>query len=112
MRLGTLPGYTKTMHAFTKNQMNHFVQKRASMSEQSSPHMAASRAMLPQKLAVDLTQLKLDEEPQGLANSPEVPGKQPDNFAARARRRRSLTDPVPRDHAAIAQKDFAVALVK
>ncbi|KAK6442709.1 hypothetical protein LTR95_001068 [Oleoguttula sp. CCFEE 5521] len=110
MNIGTIPGYAKTMHQFTQNQMNLCGDSRSSRSEASSPYAGARNAVMPQKLITEMTQLRLDEGPRGPANTPTLPQRASEIslLAAGTQRSRSLTEPVPRDFALSSIRDFAL----
>nr|OQO17066.1 hypothetical protein B0A51_15998 [Rachicladosporium sp. CCFEE 5018] len=110
MKVGTIPGYAKTMHQFTQNQMNLCGDSRSSRSEASSPHAGAATAVVPQRLISEMTRLRLDEGPSGPANTPTLPQRPSEIslLAAGTQRSRSLTEPVPRDFATSSIKDFAL----
>ena len=107
---GTIPQYTRTMHAFTLNQLSHHHQK--SKSETSSPHVGTRHALLPSKLCLELSKLSLDELPHGPSNTPEGDHGKPDEGIIEGidfgkLRRRSLTEPSLRDFAVVKARDFA-----
>lgn len=66
---GTLPSYSKTMHAFTLNQLNHY--QRFSKSAASSPRAETSHVQLPTKLDEELVDLSRDELPRAPSNTPD-----------------------------------------
>lgn len=109
---GTLPSYTRTMHTFTLNQLNH--QKIMTKSTTNSPQLAVPggrNIMFPRRLCAALGKLSLDELPHNPSNTPEQGGQLPRRYAeAQRMRKRSLTEPVPRNFAVsrVARKDFAV----
>ena len=108
-----LPSYSKTMHAFTLNQLNS--SRRSSRSETSSPHIGAKGAVvLPSKVRGKLTKLDLDELPHGPVNTPEQTPREGDvqGIDFRKLKRRSITEPVvTRDFAAVKCRDFAESFV-
>jgi hypothetical protein len=112
MKTGTIPGHTKTMQAYTGNQMDHFVERSASKSEQASPRRATDQAMMAAKVIAGLSRLNLGEGPRGPANTPNFSKNQLHNFESGAHRKRGLTDPVLRVFANTSTRDFAVNPVK
>ena len=110
---GTLPSYTRTMHAFTLNQLNH--QRTVTKSATNSPQLAATGSrniILPRRICAELGKLSPDELPHNPSNTPEQGGQLARRSAEAQRlRKRSLTEPVPRDFAvaSVARKDFAMA---
>lgn len=127
----TLPSYTKTMHAFTLNQLDHtFDDDRrgrtttATRSAMQGPHflgaatakpretVAMAResraATLPHKVCADLSNLSLDETLTKPADSSgrhgEVPAEVVLGIDMSKLRKPSLTDPIPRDYAVGAQQ--------
>ena len=109
----TLPSYTKTMHAFTLNQLNY--SRRSSRSETSSPHIGVKGAVvLPSKVRGELTKLNLGELPHGPVNTPEQTPRESDvqGIDFRKLKKRSVTEPVvTRDFAAVKCRDFAESFV-
>lgn len=102
---GTLPSYTRTMHAFTLNQMKHH--ETAIKSATNSPQLGARNrhAMLPLKVCSELGKLSLDELPHNPSNTP-VYGHRIN--PVRMQKRRSVTEPMPRDFAmSVQSRDFA-----
>lgn len=101
---GTLPAYTKTMRAFTMNQLSHY--RQTCKSETNSPQLGPKQPALPSKVGKELTKLSLNEVPALPVNTPErdiEEDKIEDVLHADypAGRRRSLTEPT-------AVRDFAV----
>lgn len=111
--VGTLPSYTRTMHAFTLNQLNHTENTQGTTkSLSSSPQAGAAKtAFLQNRLATELNRMTLDEEPHGPVNTPEIPRAMPNELAValplQPSRRRSVTEPVPREFMASKAIDFA-----
>lgn len=92
----TLPGYTKTMYAFTLNQLGHH--QTASRSEMSSPQLGVGgrQMLLPMRVCSGLSKLSLDE-PLAPVNTPEVGHSDVEVLGKESQvmRRRSLTEPLP-----------------
>ncbi|KAK3075105.1 hypothetical protein LTR53_001859 [Teratosphaeriaceae sp. CCFEE 6253] len=104
--VSTLPSYTRTMHAFTLNQLG--LLDNVTKSANSSPRLSVGSkpASMPRYVCVDVGRLSLDEVPNP-ANTPEVGHRR---LEGRWVRKRSVTEPVPREFAAnVARKDFALA---
>lgn len=96
------------MHAFTLNQLNHMENTFAfTRSETSSPHVSAKMIAMPQGLG----RMTLEEEPAGPLNTPEASQQAvaPINDLAVAgqHRKRSVTEPVPKEYMAPKAVDFA-----
>lgn len=113
--VATLPSYTRTMHAFALNQLNHMENTfgTTTRSESSSPHVGAKMTSMP-RVTQELSRMTLEEEPAGPLNTPEVPQRTPINDLAvtvpvlmQAQRKRSVTEPVPREYMAPKAIDFA-----
>ena len=112
--VATLPSYTRTMHVFTLNQLNHMENSfGTTKSETSSPHIGAKMTALP-RVSAELGRMTLEEEPQGTLNTPEAPLRAPINDLAvaipvptQAQRKRSVTEPAPREYMAPKAIDVA-----
>ena len=104
---GTVPSYKKAMHAFTLNQFTHH--QRISKSETSSPYIGHKQAILPSKLHGELSRWSVDEMPHGPSNTPEHGhrGHDVQGIDFRKLKRRSITEPIARDHTAVSRRDFA-----
>lgn len=99
------------MHAFTLNQLNHMENTFASTkSETSSPHVGGKLTAMP-KVSQELSRMTLEEEPAGPLNTPEASQRAPINDLAvttslQQQRKRSVTEPVPREYMAPKAVDF------
>lgn len=106
---GTLPSYTRTMRAFTLNQLHgHNVQQEAK-SEAPSPQLGVDgrQLFLPFKICSELSKLGLDDVPRNPSNTPEIGSKDTQRVDVRMQKRRSVTEPIPRDFAAsVKARDF------
>lgn len=102
---GTIPSYTRTMHAHTLNQL--IIHRRSSKSETSSP-VGEHHALIPQKLSHELTRLRLDEEVPAPYNTPEVKVEvQNDTVYGSTMRKRSVTMPIVVTTGLLKARDFA-----
>ena len=101
----TLPSYTKTMRAFTLNQL---VRHRRSNSESSSRRGSTqAEVILPSKLRMEVEKLSMDDVPHAPSNTPEgqhdVQG-----LDFRKVKRRSVTEPIlEHELNGIKRRDFA-----
>ncbi|EMC92771.1 hypothetical protein BAUCODRAFT_125747 [Baudoinia panamericana UAMH 10762] len=105
---GTLPSYTKTMHAFTLNQLNHHRVTTTTKSLTASPWLGSEsrQSALPSNVCLCLSKLSLGEVPRGPSNTPEHGLK---SFEGLMVNRRSVTEPAPRGFAVVVQtRDFAL----
>ncbi|GIZ37641.1 hypothetical protein CKM354_000108300 [Cercospora kikuchii] len=96
---GTIPGYQRIMHAHTMVQLEAM---KTARSEAGSPVLAQAGAILPSPIKAHRSQTTIDNAPIPPNNSP-APGSQsafrtPNGMRTR---QRSLTDPMPRDFAAL-----------
>ncbi|KAK4547536.1 hypothetical protein LTR36_000493 [Oleoguttula mirabilis] len=99
----TLPGYTRTMHAFTLDQLSHH--RTTSVSERSSPQlgMGGRNLLLPSKICTELEKLSLDDPP-----APSNTSELGHGVELRRVKRRSMTEPLLRDFAmSVDGRDFA-----
>lgn len=101
--MSSIPSYQRTMHAFTLNQFNHQRSLSQTRSETSSPHIEAQQAMLPSPVCADLT---IDEAPVPPCNSPSA-----EQQVARigTKKPRRDTEPVLRDFAAARKIRYSIA---
>ncbi|KAK1066237.1 hypothetical protein LTR12_001725 [Friedmanniomyces endolithicus] len=102
----TLPSYARTMHAHTMNQLSH-QHKLATQSAATTPQLGTGRGavVLPRQVCTELSRMTLDEVPNP-SNTPDLSQRGAD---APWVRRRSVTEPIPREFAAsVAREDFAV----
>ena len=102
--VSTLPSYTRTMHAFTLNQLDGM--QKVTKSATNSPQFGAGAkaAMMPRLLCTELSSLCLDEVPNP-SNTPETDHRRTD---PRYARKRSVTEPVD-FMTNVAKRDFAVS---
>ncbi|KAK0925378.1 hypothetical protein LTR29_012202 [Friedmanniomyces endolithicus] len=102
----TLPSYARTMHEHTMNQMNQH-HKLATQSAATTAQLGTGRGavMLLRQVCTELSRMTLDEVPNP-SNTPDLSQRGAD---APWVKRRSVTEPIPREFAvSVARKDFAV----
>lgn len=107
--IGTVHSYTKTMHAFTSNQMSS---ARATRRDTSSTGAEASQAVPPAQLYGGLSKLNISRDAGTSANSPpdcRQREKVVHDVDLRRLKRRSVTEPtsISRDFATSKAKDLA-----
>ncbi|KXT10901.1 hypothetical protein AC579_9859 [Pseudocercospora musae] len=91
----TLPGYNKTLHAYTQNQLD--LHRTAPKSVTSSPHLGARHGGLPSPICARLRQLTIDDAPIPPANSPSAEQRHAHRPpSTRGLKPRSATEPIPR----------------